>query len=484
MHNHGVTNNTVPGNCWGDTFRSEQEPFSYAAYLKQYGGYKTFHAGKYLNQYGKTPILTPYAIPTGWDSWYSLADDIKYYDYCISNMGQRECYGHDPTDYHTTMIKVNSFPSVFFTFSTFSCLYIQHRAMEFLQETKESDDNDPFLMVFSTIGCHSPFTVEPKYQGMNMDVQAPRTPNWNIVADEGSHHDLLTIQQEMDDRIIQQSDQIFAMRLGTLRSVDDAIGDIYRYIDVEMDALDETYFIYASDHGYHDGQWAMSYSKMQLYETDIRIPFYMNGPTIPKGADTNVFATTIDIAPTILDIAGIEEEDAQSQMDGKSLLDYVEEDAVVGVDEWQVFLIEYEGEGFDYDTYKPISANMMGIDETVTDGWNNTYSCLRWMNSVGSESYKYCTFKCFGSGHIETECAEGSVEAKGEFYDLVADPWEMKNIYDELTDGQHQILMDRLEEFVSCEGDECRELYNRPIDFEEEAKHKHKHFFSFYSLLL
>merc|ERR1740123_966719 len=273
----------------------------------------------------------------------------------------------------------------------------------------------------------------------------------------------------MDESIIAQSDQIFAMRLGTLRSVDDAIGDIYNYINEQMDAVSETYFIYASDHGFHDGQWAMSFSKMQLYESDIRIPFYMNGPNIPSNAQTNLFATTIDIAPTLLDIAGVDA-DADNAMDGKSLLQYID-----NVDDTQVFLIEYFGEGFDYDSYKPINSNIRGFNEAVTDGWNNTYACLRWMNSDANESFKYCKFKCYDAGKVETQCAEGSVAAKGEFYNLIADPWEMTNIYDELDDAQHGIIMDRLNKFVSCQGDECKKLYNEPINFKDVQQNKKKH---------
>eukprot|EP01084_Bolivina_argentea_P210391 358116_1 len=108
----------------------------------------------------------------------------------------------------------------------------------------------------------------------------------------------------MGDDVVSQSDSVYSWRLGTLRSLDDAIGEIHDYIKDTMDEIQNTYFIYTSDHGFHSGQWGMAWSKMQLYETDIRVPFYMVGPDFKSNQETDIFATTIDIAPTILDIAG------------------------------------------------------------------------------------------------------------------------------------------------------------------------------------
>ena len=88
---------------------------------------------------------------------------------------------------------------------------------------------------------------------------------------------------------------------------------------------------------------------------------------------------------------------------------------------------------------------------------------------------------------IETECEEQSVEAKGEFYDLNADPWEMNNIYDTLTQQQHDTLIRRLNEFKSCRGDRCRELHTTSMDIElnNDNSHNNKYSnFKFDSVLL
>ena len=65
--------------------------------------------------------------------------------------------------------------------------------------------------------------------------------------------------------------------------------------------------------------------KMWPYETDVRIPFYVAGPGIAAGQTPDVMGVNIDIAPTLLDLAGIKK---PNQMDGRSLLPLVMGDAL------------------------------------------------------------------------------------------------------------------------------------------------------------
>ena len=61
----------------------------------------------------------------------------------------------------------------------------------------------------------------------------------------------------------------------------------------------------------------VSYTHLRAHETDVRIPFYISGPGIAAGQTPDVMAVNIDIAPTLLDLAGILK---PNQMDGHSLL--------------------------------------------------------------------------------------------------------------------------------------------------------------------
>ncbi|MDP7251943.1 MAG: sulfatase [Planctomycetota bacterium] len=97
---------------------------------------------------------------------------------------------------------------------------------------------------------------------------------------------------------------------------DDNLKRVLDYLDAEK-LTNDTIVIYTSDQGYWLGQHGF-YDKRLIFETSVRMPFLIRYPKrIRPGTINNDLCSNVDIAPTLLDLAGLESPEA---MQGRSML--------------------------------------------------------------------------------------------------------------------------------------------------------------------
>ncbi|MGZ0654269.1 sulfatase-like hydrolase/transferase [Coraliomargarita sp. W4R72] len=99
-------------------------------------------------------------------------------------------------------------------------------------------------------------------------------------------------------------------------SVDRSIGEVLEMLEVRGLA-ENTVIVFLSDHGVHFGE-RQFYGKWTPYDSSLRIPFivYDPRPEALKGAVSQEMVLNIDVAPTLLQLAGVE---VPASMDGRSL---------------------------------------------------------------------------------------------------------------------------------------------------------------------
>ena len=399
----------------------------------------------------------------------------------MSNNGTREDHGYDYVDDYFT-------------------LQLEKRAMRFLLEHGErkaaaeasGDERPPFFMMMGTPAAHANFIPPPQYfggmnltdRGVSMTAKAPRTPNWNTVC-QHCHlplRDYLPMTQEGQD----ESDDIWRRRLGTLAFVDDVVGTLWGQL-AELDEDQNTFFLYTADNGFHLGQWGQGFDKRQLYETDLRVPYFVRCPGCSSGVVLDEPVSHIDIAPTVLDFIGAP---IPEYFDGRSFAPLLRGggDYETAAATWdprvfvQYFGESYMGGEFDFDQDpedKPALFHTIGcgngIDNTVAapggpgagstlsntayllapcDGWNNTYTCTRKVATKASPGgYMFCTFKCYEAVTMrEIPCAADQPEGFGEYYDMVKDPWQMHNTAPSLTAAEKTELNAHVESMRHCAG--------------------------------
>ena len=102
--------------------------------------------------------------------------------------------------------------------------------------------------------------------------------------------------------------------LKTVKAVDDGIGKVLGYLE-ENGLLENTVVIYTSDQGFYLGEHGW-YDKRFMYEESFSTPLLARFPReIHPGTKIQEMVVNIDLAPTILDYAGIEK---PSDMQGAS----------------------------------------------------------------------------------------------------------------------------------------------------------------------
>ncbi|MEW4562322.1 sulfatase [Bremerella sp. JC770] len=107
-----------------------------------------------------------------------------------------------------------------------------------------------------------------------------------------------------------------------LTGVDDFVGAMVAKLE-EKKLADNTVIVFTSDHGFFLGEHGLA-GKWLMYEESIRIPMIVFDPRLPKdqrGQRREELVLSIDVAPTLLTLAGIE---PPSVMQGESLTSLVD----------------------------------------------------------------------------------------------------------------------------------------------------------------
>lgn len=186
--------------------------------------------------------------------------------------------------------------------------------------------------------------------------------------------------KQFNESSVSHLDNYYRARLQALQGVDEIVEQVTQQLE-DAGLLDDTYIIYSSDNGYHLGQHRLPPGKECGFEEDIRVPLFIRGPGISSGAVEKTVTTHIDLAPTILKLAGVE---LRHDFDGTPIpvLDYEEgkRHEHVAVEFWGVAIAEGGFGGFG--TYGPKDSvaitNLIVLDgKGLLQVHNNTYKGVR-----------------------------------------------------------------------------------------------------------
>jgi N-acetylglucosamine-6-sulfatase len=209
------------------------------------------------------------------------------------------------------------------------------QAIGFIQRKRDQ----PFFLYLGHKAPHSPVTPPKDLAELytDVDVPLPKTyyenhddkPAWYLeFHDHDAFHTLL--------HPVEKYREYVRNYCRTLVSVDRNLGRLLKALDDGGLARD-TAVVYLSDNGHFLGEHQF-YSKMIMYEESIRIPLLVRYPRqAAAGRRVDEMVLNVDLAPTILDLAGVA---APRDMEGRSFAELI---AGRKARDWrQSFLYEYD----------------------------------------------------------------------------------------------------------------------------------------------
>jgi N-acetylglucosamine-6-sulfatase len=284
-------------------------------------------------------------------------------------------------------------------------------AIEFLTNRKK---DKPFMLYLSHKGVHADFVPAERSKGMAAGHQflppgtmasgvhrgAPmwlqnQRNSWHGV--EYPYHSSLNIGE------------YYKRYAETLYGVDESVGRVISYLK-ENKLLESTLIVYMGDNGFQFGEHGII-DKRTAYEASMRVPLIIHCPDLIKpGTVVKEVVANIDIAPTLLHVAGLK---APAYMDGKSFLPFLQNQQQA----WRKGLL--------YEYY-----------------WERNYPQTPTIHALRGSRYKYIHY----TGIWDTD----------ELYDLQEDPEEAINL---IHSPAHQQIVKQMNQELFLELRQTQGMY-------------------------
>jgi arylsulfatase A-like enzyme len=308
-HNHRVWSNTHPNGGF-DRFEALHEHNNLAVWL-QNAGYTTALIGKYLNEYRDQWPVVP-----GWSEWHAAPEGYGVYDYVLNNGGTETHYGDAPSDFKDDVLtrKALSFVNRRAPHASPFFLWLTYTAPHWAPP--DPNPNPPY-------DCRHAAKPAPRFAHAFDSEPLPKPPNFNE-ADVSDKPQAIRYLGYLNSDQITDIQRKYRCALESLLSIDEGVRKLVGALR-SAGELDNTLIIYTSDNGYFNGEHRIFDDKQHVYEESIRVPLEIRGPGIPQGITVYPSVINADLAPTIVDAAGV---NPRLEMDGRSLIPVANDPAI------------------------------------------------------------------------------------------------------------------------------------------------------------
>jgi arylsulfatase len=289
--------------------------------------------------------------------------------------------------------------------------WIGDQTIEFLEEGRDPDK--PFFFVANFFDPHHGFGAPKEYRD-RYDAERltrPVTREQELAGKpsmltDASHRSYAGHARGYTDYSAEELQEVRANYYAMVSLVDDEVGRILDALE-RTGAAEDTLVIFTSDHGEMLGDHQLMLKGPMMYECAVKVPLLMRWPGhIPAGTVRDELVQWIDLSSTVLDAAGLP---ALPRSQGSSILPLAAGTATEGPRDFAI--CEYRNSGHPYDP--AVHTTMLRHDR---------YKLIVWHGRPSTDRGR-----------------------EGELYDLVADPRELDNLWD---DPAHLATRTRLQEML------------------------------------
>jgi arylsulfatase A-like enzyme len=251
--------------------------------LLRRAGYETAFIGKWhmSNDDSRRP---------GFDRWFSFKGQGAYLDPVVDDDGRRRQLDGYMSD------------------------HLNRAAQEWLARPRSA----PFCLIVAHKAVHAPYLPAPRHEKLYADytfVPPPVAPGdragkpaLNRKVPPVKAIDLEGVAPEPGEPRYgrgQDPASIVRDQLRCLAAVDDGVGQIIAALQASKQ-LDRTLVLYTSDNGYLMGEHGEMDNKRWPYDPSVRVPLLVRYPPLCRpGTVCDRLTVNVDLAPTILELAGV-----------------------------------------------------------------------------------------------------------------------------------------------------------------------------------
>lgn len=268
--------------------------------------------------------------------------------------------------------------------------YITDVVTDYAVDFLKHDYDQPVCLVVSHRGPHGEGFVPPRRHAKRFE-GAPvlRRPNYGAPRGKPALQRPVEGLPPLSEKTA-TPEEVIRNRWRLVAAVDESVERLFEILQ-DTGKLNNTLFILTSDQGYFYGEHGLSEEQRLAYDESIRVPLIMRFPRLIQPATANnALALNVDIAPTLLELAGAP---MPPGLHGRSLLPLFTTPPGYPLQWRSAVLLEYLPQS---EEHMPRIAGLH-YQAIRTDGW------------------KYIHYT--------------SLDRADELYDLRWDPYEQKNLF-------------------------------------------------------